>query len=442
MKKIFLSIVSLLFIIPAVFAADNVTFKAEAPQAVVRGQNFKLQYILNDKGRDLRAPEFTGFEVAFGPAETFSFSAELNSGGGSSSQYTVVYTYTLTPLQEGTFNIAPASVKVGNKQYTSNPLVIKVLPPDKAATVPGGETTGSASATVGREGKSFLVLQLSKRQVYEQEPIQATLKLYFREAVSSITSADFPTFEGFVVQDIDDAKPNTSPVAENYNGVNYQTIVLKKWILFPQRSGKIEIPNSKVGIAVEVPKPSNQLRSLFDSGYQTVNKEVVAGKTSVDVLPLPSGRPVSYMNAVGNFSVSSSISSTHVKANEAVTLTLEIKGVGNLKYVKTPEIKFPEDFETYDPKVNVRSVATNIGQQGEKTVEYTIIPRFGGKFTIPGVAFSYFDPSAKEYKTITTESYDLTVDKGSEPQGSGNVSNFTNKESVKLLGQEIGRAHV
>lgn len=438
MKKLIFILLNLLSTVTYVQAAEEISFRAEAPEAVVSGQQFQVQYIINDRAseRDFRAPEFTGFDVLFGPAYMQSINSSFGAGG-SRSEINVTFTYTLMAGDEGTYNIAPATIKVKGKQYTSNPLVVKVLKADKVSDETGEAATSTQQ--VGR-GKSFLVLQLSKRKVYEQEAIQATLKLYFNENVSSITSADFPTFEGFAIQELEQPKEGYKPTLETYNDRNYQSVVLKKWVLFPQHSGKLEIGNSKIGIAVQVPRPRTQIRSIFDDmfeSYQTVNREVSSGAVSVDVEPLPFGKPASYMNAVGKYTISSSISSTHVKANEAVTVKLVIKGTGNLKYVKTPEIKFPDDFETYDPNVDVVSVPTSAGLQGEKVVEYTVIPRFGGNFTIPGVEFSYFDTESKSYKTLTTESYELTVEKGKDDGENAAVSNFSNKEALKLLGQDI-----
>ena len=245
----------------------------------------------------------------------------------------------------------------------------------------------------------------------------------------------FPSFEGFVVQDID-LPQNTSFELENYNGVNYKMAILKQCLLFPQRSGKITITPGTFEFQVEsfqlVNGPFGPMRVP-----QGVERTVSSNAVTVDVLPLPSGKPASFMGGVGDFTLSSSISSTHVKANEAITLKLVFKGSGNLKYLKNPELKLPNDFDTYDPKVDLSVKATAGGVSGTRTVEYTTIPRFAGTFKIPAVEVSYFDTKSKEYKTLRTEEYEVTVDKGAPGSGGKTVSNFSNKEDLRLLNQDI-----
>ena len=159
---------------------------------------------------------------------------------------------------------------------------------------------------------------------------------------------------------------------------------------------------------------------------------------TIDVKPLPSGKPASFSGAVGNFTMTSSISSNNVKTDDAVTVKVKISGNGNIKLVKNPEVAFPNDFDVYDPKVEVDIKTTAAGTSGTKTIEYMAIPRYAGDFEIPAIAFSYFDTKTGSYKTITSEPYKLHVEQG---KGGGTsspvVSNFSNKESVKYLGKDI-----
>lgn len=432
MKKLFFITTILLFQLMHL-SADNVSFKAVVNSTtVVSGEQFAVQYVLSGEGKDLRAPEFTGFDVLSGPNVSMSVSRQIVNGQ-MSSETTKTFTFILLAGKEGTFKIAPATVKIGNRQYTSNGLVLKVLPPDKA-DAPQSESGGGIS-----NDQLFMQMTLSKKSVYEQEPILVTFKLFSRTQQLSLNGATFPAFEGFVVQDIE-LPENKSFILENYNGLNYNVVTLKQALLFPQRTGKIEIEPGKFDVVIQVRQQSAS-RNFFDNFFdnnQQVNKTLTTNRATINVEPLPFGKPTSYMGGVGEFTIKSSISSNHVKANEAVTVKVEIKGNGNLKYIKNPEIAFPSDFETYDPKVDLSMKVTAGGVQGTKTIEYVTIPRFGGDFTIPGIEFSYFDPKTKSYKTLTTGSFDLKVDKGAEGDASSPViSNFSNKENVKLLGQDI-----
>ena len=422
--------------------ADEITFKASAPEAVIMGETFRLSYTVNAEGKDLRIPEITDFEVLIGPSTSTSMSTQVLNGK-MSTETSLTFTYILQPKKEGTFTIAPATIKVNNANYTSNAVKIKVLPPDKAdeAAAQGGNGNSSTSA-IGKDDL-FITAVISKKSVYEQEGFLVTYKLYAnpRKAnVVGINQIKLPEFEGFLTQDVE-LPTNRQLTLENYNGKNYGTFVVRQSVLFPQRSGKITIPSGSLDVALRVQVQSRRPRSVFDffedAGYVDVNKTVPISAVTVDVKPLPSGKPASFSGGVGNFTMTSSISSEKVKTDEAVTVKVVISGNGNVKLLKNPEVEFPNDFDIYDPKVETNIKTTTGGSTGTKTIEYMAIPRYAGDFEIPAIAFSYFDTKSGAYKTLTSGPYKLHVEQG---QGGGNapvVSNFSNKESVKYLGKDI-----
>lgn len=412
--------------------ANNVRFAVDGPRQVIQGQQFQLEYTLyNASGKDLKLPEFKGCKVLYQGTSSGTSVSVVN--GKVDRQTTETHVITLRAEKEGSYTFAPATISADGRTLSTNTWKLTVLPPDKA-----GASSGRSS---GRSGQSsdntalFVRLILSKSKIYEQEAVLATIKLYTQASGVQAENYSFPSFEGFVVQDID-LPQNTSFSLENYNGVNYKVAVLKQCLLFPQRTGKITITPGKFDFQVEtyqlVNGPFGPMRVP-----QGVSRSVSTNTASVEVMPLPGGKPASFMGGVGDFSLSSSISSTHVKANEAITLKLTIKGSGNLKYLKNPELQLPNDFDTYDPKVDVNVKASAGGVSGTRTVEYTTIPRFAGTFKIPAVEFSYFDLKSKSYKTLRTEAYEITVDKGAPGSGGKTVTNFSNKEDLKLLNQDI-----
>lgn len=412
--------------------ANNVRFAVDGPRQVIEGQQFQLEYTLyNASGKDLKLPEFKGCKVLYQGTSSGTSVSVVN--GKVDRQTTETHVITLRAEKEGSYTFAPATISADGRTLSTNTWKLTVLPPDKA-----GASSGRSS---GRSGQSsdntalFVRLILSKSKIYEQEAVLATIKLYTQASGVQAENYSFPSFEGFVVQDID-LPQNTSFSLENYNGINYKVAVLKQCLLFPQRTGKITITPGKFDFQVEtyqlVNGPFGPMRVP-----QGVSRSVSTNTASVEVMPLPGGKPASFMGGVGDFSLSSSISSTHVKANEAITLKLTIKGSGNLKYLKNPELQLPNDFDTYDPKVDVNVKASAGGVSGIRTVEYTTIPRFAGTFKIPAVEFSYFDIKSKSYKTLRTEAYEITVDKGAPGSGGKTVTNFSNKEDLKLLNQDI-----
>lgn len=416
--------------------AADVTFKAVAPNAVVMGQQFRLAYTVNAeaKASDLRIPELADFDVLMGPSTSSSMSTQIINGNVS-SETAFTFTYILMPKKEGTFNIGAASIKVKGANYTSNAVSVKVLPPDKASEASGGDNSGQ-SASIGKDDY-FVRMEISNRNVYEQEGFLVTFKLYAAR-MCGLENAKFPEFEGFLAQEIE--QPNPQWTQDHYNGRNYFTVVLKQTVLYPQRSGKLTIESGKFDAIIRIPT-QRKIRSIFDEfedAYTNVRKVLVSSPATIDVKSLPSGKPTSFSGAVGNFTMTSDINSNNVKTNDAVTIKLKISGNGNIKLIKNPEVVFPNDFDTFDPKVETDVKTTTAGVSGSKTIEYMAIPRYAGDFEIPAISFSYFDPKSATYKTLKSEPYKLHVEQGEG--GSSNslvVSNFSNKESVKYLGKDI-----
>jgi uncharacterized membrane protein len=256
--------------------------------------------------------------------------------------------------------------------------------------------------------------------------------------VANIGNIKFPEFEGFLAQDVE---VNAQWALENYNGRNYRTAVIKQTILYPQRSGKITIESGHYDAIVRV-RTQKRVRSIFEDffdTYQDVRKELVSPPVTIDVKPLPGGKPASFSGTVGNYTMKTSINALSLKANEAVTITVTLAGTGNLKLAKNPEVMFPNDFEVYDPKVDIKTKTTVSGTSGTKTIEYMAIPRCGGDFEIPSIQFSYFDPKEGVYKTLSSEPFELHVEQGTGVDGGTApvVTNFGGQQNIKLLGQDI-----
>lgn len=440
MRKFIFIVTGLLFLAGTCLKADGVTFKASAPDAVVMGQQFQLTYTVNEEGAGgLRTPDLADFEVLMGPTSSVSRSMQYINGKSSSS-YSQTFTYVLMPKKEGTFNLSPATIKIKNSNYSSNSLVIKVLPPDKAneaaSSGSGGGQVSSGSSNIGGD-ELFVRMNVSKRSVYEQEGFLVTFKLYSLYD-AALNDVKFPEFEGFLSQDIE---LNPQWTLENYNGRNYRTVVIKQTVLYPQRSGKITIEGGKYDAVVRI-RSKQRVRSIFDDffdTYQDVKRVLTTPPVTIDVKPLPSGKPASFRGAVGSYTMKASINSDHIKTNEAVTINIVLSGNGNIKLAKNPEISFPNDFEVYDPKVDNNIKTTSSGTSGTKSIEYMAIPRYAGDFEIPAVQFSYFDPKDGSYKTLSSQPFKLHVEKGigGENSSSPVISNFGTQERVKYLGQDI-----
>ena len=451
-KKFILSIILILAALTGIQVnAQDIKFNGSAPPVVVVGQQFHLVYSFSSNtvdGKDLRLPAelSDNFNILYGPSITEHNRSTQSINNQRVSSVSSTYTTVLSAKSEGTFELSPATIKVGNAEYKStNAVTIKVLPPDQAAQVQQQQSGGSQQQQGGNAASTnalssenlFMQMTVSDRSVYEQEGILVTFKIYSAVDMTDITDAKFPEFEGFLAQDIE--MKNIQRQLENYKGRNYNTFVVKQTVLFPQRSGKLEINGGMVKVVVRVPNQSRG-RSFFDDFFdssQPVSVELKAPPVTIDVKPLPTGKPASFQAAVGSYTMTPEINRTELKANEAVTIKLTIKGNGNIKLVKEPAVTFPNDFEVYDPVINNNIRVSTAGASGTKTIEYMAIPRFAGDFEIPPINFSYFDTKAGAYKTISSPTYNLHVEKGEGGSDAPIISNYSNRENVQFIGKDI-----
>ena len=347
-----LSILVLLIGIALSAYADEVVFRANAPKQVIAGRPFQVTYTVNQRSRDLRAPEFTDFDVLSGPYTSTSSSTSFVNGKRTSS-FEQTYTYTLMATKEGTFTIGPATVKVDGENIQSNGVRIQVLPADEQSqsnSQQGGQTaTRSNSSQNGQTGTAassenlFVRTIASKTRVHEQEALMITYKLYFANVdVAQLTNnTKLPEFTGFLKQDLEQGEIQTE--LEHYNGRNYQTAVLYRTILYPQHSGDIKIDPANFEAVLRV-QVQQRARSIFDDffgSYTNVTKMLTAPGVTIHVSPLPAGKPAGFSGGVGHFTLTPSISQTEVQTNEAVTIKLDISGSGNMKLLKTPAIRSP-----------------------------------------------------------------------------------------------------
>lgn len=438
-------IIFLLFTILAAWqvkAADKVRFVAEAADVVVSGDQVRLVFTVNSQDiKDFRAPSIKGFDVLMGPSRSQQSSIQIINGKRTSSSSTA-FTYILLAGSPGTYTIPAASVEVNGEKVFSNAISIKVLPQDQTSGNSGNNGGGSASSSRSQAAGSrisandlFITATASKTTVHEQEAILLTYKVYTVVNLRQLYGK-MPDLKGFHTQEVELPQQKTFTL-EHYKGRNYNTTVWSQYVLFPQQTGKLEIPSITFdGVVAQQTVSDDPFDAFFNGGgYVEVKKKITTPKVVINVQPLPA-KPAGFSGAVGEFKLASSINATDVKTNDAVTIKLTLSGTGNMKLIGTPEVKFPQDFEIYDPKVTDDYKLTNSGLTGTKTFEYLAIPRHAGNFTIPAVEFTYFDLKSNSYKTLKTEAYNLKVAKG---QGNADqvISDFTNKESVKMLGKDI-----
>lgn len=430
----------LLFLILTWFAFigvwADVKVTAEAPEAVVVGEEFRLSFIVNSQDvSNFKAPDLSAFEVLMGPSSS-SFNSIQIINGKTSRISTVTITYILHARKEGMFTLAPASVTIEGKNYRSNSIKINVLPSGGSSRGSGSRQNNSMSGNSSSSGKDlFITVSASKKRVFEQEAVLLTYKVFSQVDLRQL-AGDMPDMDGFHTQEIP-LPQEKSMKLEHHNGQNYRTVIWKQYVLFPQKTGKLTVPSINFEGLVLV---QNRDVDMFDAffGGQSVMSEVkrtiVAPSITIDVEALPE-RPANFSGAVGKYNVSASLSPQQLKTNDAITLRVVVSGQGNMKLITAPNVKFPKDFETYDAKVTDKTTIGVSGASGNKVFDYIAVPRHAGKYEIPPVEFCYFDTDTRSYKTVKTDGFQVDVAKGKE--SSSAHGDYTDKEDLKLLGTDI-----
>lgn len=445
---------SLLFLTTIGSVWAQVSIRVQAPSEVIQGDRFRVAYVVNTSDvDDFKIDAFEGLVELFGPSRSQSSSFSMVNGKTTSSS-SVTFTYTVTTDKAGTFRIPAATVTSGGQTVKSSSPSITVLPSGSGSSGNSGSSgqSGQSSAqphssqadrmhtqNVGDRITNkdiFIAVTASKKRIYEQEAVLLTYKLYTLVNVNSL-EGKMPELDGFHVQEINRQRQPELKM-EHYNGKNYGTVVWSQYVVFPQQTGTMTIPEIKYEATIIQQNRSADPFDIFFGGgsmVQEVKKTVMAPAVTLQVDALPTPKPANFSGAVGKYTIKSSLTPQQLKANDATTLRLTISGTGNMKLMKAPTVAWPKDFENYDPKTEDKTHIGATGSSGSMLYDYIAVPRHQGKFELPPVEFCYFDPDAREYKTIATEGYTIDVEKG-KGGGTSSTSNLT-KEEVELLNSDI-----
>lgn len=442
MKRLIFIIYYLLFIVSSIVAQVKVTL--QAPSQVEEGQRIRVSYVVNTQDvEDIQVGEFQGFELLFGPSTSSSSSFSIVNGKTThTSQMT--FTYTLLAQKAGNYKLPAATVKSGGQTYKSNQANIQILQGDGNNNNANSSTQSNQSGATRMRTQNagdritkddlFITVTASKRKLYEQEAVLITYKLFTLVSIDQCVGK-MPELDGFHTQEIELPQQKTLKY-ERVNGRNYGTVVWSQYVLFPQKTGKLVVPaiNFEADV-VQQERSIDPFDAFFGGGSSLVRvkKTIVAPSVELQVEPLPT-RPANFSGAVGTqFTISGSLTPEQVDANDAVSLRLIVSGVGNMKLMKAPNVQWPKDFESYDPKMNDKSRVGTNGASGNIVYDYTAVPRHGGKYSIPPVDFCYFDTNSKKYKTLHTDSFHVAVAK----TASHSVRRNVNQEDLTVLNSDI-----
>ena len=441
MRKYFLI---LLFFI-ATLCSAQITVKLQAPNQAEVGDRIRISYVVNTNDvEDFQVKDFPGFRVLYGPS-TSSQSSFSMVNGKTTHNSSITFTYMVQPTEEGVLEIPSAVAIVKGKSYSSKTGQIEVLPSSATSSNNSSGSNNVQEEPVEeqpqRSNKSsigdkdlYIDVTASKTSVYEQEAVLLTYKLYTLVNIQQL-SGEMPELDGYHVQEID-SKAQMSLKYERINGRNYGTAVWRQYVIYPQKTGKLTVPPIEFEAQIEIHNTSMDPFDIFFGGgslSQLVQKKIKTPSVDIDVKALPSPRPENFNGAVGSYQITGSLTPQQLNANDATTLRLVVNGVGNMKLMKSPIVKFPKDFEVYDPKKDDKTVHTAQGAKGSVIYDYIVVPRHGGKYNIPPVEFCYFDTDKQSYQTLKTDSFQISVAKAvNESHVSSNA-----QEDLKVLGNDI-----
>ena len=408
-----------LFIACACFSQ---VIRVSTPSRVEAGENFRVSFKVTTQDVDdfrsgLHSTDVV--EVIAGPYTSSESSFQMVNGHTSSSS-SITYTYTLYAAKSGVYNIPAAHARVGGKQISSRPAKVTVVGSAQGRGnnspkmheddnyPPHMKVAGSAIS--GRD--LFIKVSANKRKVYEQEPILLTYKVYTLVDLTQL-EGKMPELTGFHTQEIPLPQQKSFHI-ERVNGKPYRTVTWSQYVMYPQMTGKMEIPSITFkGIVVQQNRSVDPFEAFFNggSGYVEVKRNIVAPSIKIDVLPLPH-KPANFSGGVGKFNISAQLNKNELKAGDPLSLRIVVGGIGNLKLIKQPVVNFPKDWDKYDPKVTDKTKLTSNGLEGNMIYDILAVPRNQGDYTIPPVELTYYDTSLNQYKTIKTQSFEIEVAKG------------------------------
>ena len=411
-------------VLTQVLAQDNqISFIAEVSKnSLGINENLRVDFKMNQDGDNFNAPNFDGFRVVGGPNQSVS-----NMWVNGERTFSKVYSYYLTPIKKGKLSIGQATIEINNKIYKTIPVKVTV--------------SGSASITKNPDDPSYvvnenlhLVAEVSKVNPYLNEGFSVVYKLFFSPQinVTNVGEIDSPKYSDFWSHNI--KIPRLQIERGTYKGESYNFVIWKKIVLYPQKTGELNILPLTLDVSVDV--PTNKRDFFGNRIYSQLPKTVTAGKKTINVLELPSNQPENFSGAVGNFDIELSTNKSELNASESVQAKIKISGTGNLKLFSIPDLTVPSSIEKYEPEY-ADNVKTNIkGMYGSISNTYTLVPQFKGKFPISPIEFVYFDPLKKTYKSIKSSQTIIDVIEGPNSFTSNNNdiplnNNFNNISSSR-----------
>ena len=431
-----------LFTLYTARADGDVSFEINTPLMVTAGEMFRVEFVLTNAEPDegsFKVPSFEGLEVLAGPTTATGHSFQ-SINGVSSSKSTFTITYVVMGQTAGNITISEAEVAVKGKRYKTKATPIEVVAQSAKRDEQAAAEQGTAVQNQIAQDDILLRLNLSRNNVYQGEPIRASLTLYTRASIAGFEDVKLPSFNGFWSQEL--PVDNYRATRQTVDGKVYDSQIIKEYLLYPQQTGTLSIESADITAVAQVVMRTNRaFDPFFGGGSEVYNvpRKLSTGRVNVTVKELPAGAPASFTGAVGAFTMDTQLPATELKANSAASYTVKIAGTGNLTFLQAPKLSLPSSFELYDVRSTESIHSTTAGTTGYRQFEYPFIARAEGEYDIPAIEFSYFSPEKNAYVTLSSAALTLNV----APDGSAGAATpqqiitGTSKEGVRQLGSDI-----
>jgi hypothetical protein len=394
-------LLSILFLVSGHLFAQEVNFETSVSRNKLGiNERLNVKFVIDKDADNFVPPNFAGFKRVGGPMQSVSRSYVNGVGTFQKS-----YEYILVPEKRGNLSIGQAEITYQGKVYKTSPVPVEVT-----AAVDDPNSTTSIARSQASDA-IHLVAEASNASPYLNEGIYVVYKLYFDSSVNirNWRPKDDPKFTDFWSQNIDIKQLEIKQ--GEFGGMPFQYVELRKSVLYPQKTGELTIEPLTLTLTVEVP---TDRRDIFGRRhYELIEKSVSAKTRTIAVKNLPEeGKPASFAGAVGNFDFEVSTTKNELEAQESLTAVVKVSGTGNLRLFSLPQLKVPASLEMYEPERDDKITTQTRGMTGTISQRYTLVPQFKGKYPIYPLSFSYFDPKAKAYKTITSSEIMINVEGG------------------------------
>ncbi len=417
-RVFFIVLISLLTITRLTSQEESVNFEAlVSKKSLGLNENLRVDFKMNKDGDNFNPPSFEGFRVVGGPNQSVS-----NMFVNGKRTFSKTYSYFLSPLEKGLITVGQATIEINGKIFKTLPVEVNV-----SESVEISKDPNDPNYIVNEN--LHLVAEVSNPKPFLNEGISIVYKLYYSPQinVTNVGEIETPEFENFWSQNI--KIPRLQIERGSYNGESYNYVTWKKTVLYPQKTGRLEILPLSLDVSVDV--PTNRREFFGNRIYSQVSKKITAGRRVIQVSELPDNAPSSFNGAVGDFDIELTTTKTDLNASESLQATIKISGKGNLKLFSPPSIEAPSSLEKYDPEYT-ENVSTNLaGMNGNISNTYTLVPQFQGKYPISSVDFTFFNTSLKKYETLKTKEIIVNVLEGPtllsekvDPQNSTTPSNI------------------